>query len=419
MPKIRADCIRRPANPTARTYVPPSSNPRKVSDTDNWWSLARDFNMGDDPWKLIRLNFPNLPADIRSAALEVNWYLQEYVGCKTVTADGRNYKFSAQDNPGIIHVPSLLPDEIPRILPPAPKRPISQWTTEEKVKEALRRTLPLLPAEAQEAFMALLSPEALAITLTVLTVWAVSHFFGVGEVADVILLVAGGAFLGVAAIDIGEHLVSFADKSMNAKSSEDLDAAAHHLSEAIAKGGVQLVMFLLVKGSPKVFKQKPNIHYGQRPAPPIAPGKLLYKPKVTYGTLKPGVLGTTSRYGEITLRTSLKGTAREQATLLHEKVHAFLSPKFRYLIQVRAQLKHNSYSQSFFMKYLEEMLAETIALVRTAGPGHILEGLAFPVKNGYVTIAQLGMEAAGIFMGPVTVSGMAYSVSFSETKAEE
>jgi hypothetical protein len=120
MTTIRGDCIRTPATPTPRSFAPPNSVAKKVGDRDSWDSLAKQFNM--DAWQLIRFNYPNLPADTRIAALEVNWYLQQYVGCRNVTQDGRNYMFSNSANPGFIYVPSLLPGKIPEIRPPDPPK---------------------------------------------------------------------------------------------------------------------------------------------------------------------------------------------------------------------------------------------------------------------------------------------------------
>ena len=54
----------------------------KVVNNDSWVSLAATAGM--PPWDLIRYNYPGLPADLQQAAREVNWYLQEYVGCTTL-----------------------------------------------------------------------------------------------------------------------------------------------------------------------------------------------------------------------------------------------------------------------------------------------------------------------------------------------
>jgi hypothetical protein len=57
------------------------------------------------PWDLIRYNYPNLPTDLKEAAREVNWYLQEYVGCTRLTPDSRNYVFAGA-NPGEVWIPN-------------------------------------------------------------------------------------------------------------------------------------------------------------------------------------------------------------------------------------------------------------------------------------------------------------------------
>lgn len=103
MARILPNCIKTPANPTAKGYVPPGSKPYKVTDADSWISLAK--SKGVDPWDLIRYNYPNLPAGNAEAAREVNWYLQEYVGCVKLTGDNKNYCFSSMANPGIVYLP--------------------------------------------------------------------------------------------------------------------------------------------------------------------------------------------------------------------------------------------------------------------------------------------------------------------------
>lgn len=118
---IRPDCIRSPRNLTRRDYVPRDSKPYKVRDVDSWVTCATSAQdaaqMSIGPWELIRFNFPSLPQSKREAALEVNWYLFNYVGCNKITKDGRNFIFSSSANPGIIHLPvarsaTIAPDPV-------------------------------------------------------------------------------------------------------------------------------------------------------------------------------------------------------------------------------------------------------------------------------------------------------------------
>jgi len=70
----------------------------------------------------------------------------------------------------------------------------------------MRRSLPLLPAEARHQVQALISPESLAIIAGTLLLWAGSHLFGAGEIVDVILLTVGFAVLGLSVFSGGQEL---------------------------------------------------------------------------------------------------------------------------------------------------------------------------------------------------------------------
>lgn len=92
---------REPLSKVPKTYVPPNSKPYQVKDGDNWVTIGAAH--GVEPWDLIEANFKT------RAAPEVNWYLSHYVGCKSLSRDGNNWRFSSFDKPGIIHVPIVPP----------------------------------------------------------------------------------------------------------------------------------------------------------------------------------------------------------------------------------------------------------------------------------------------------------------------
>ena len=272
---------------------------------------------------------------------------------------------------------------------PKPKKPITQWTTNDKLQEVIQRTAALLPEEVGKQLLALLEPTALAIMATVVVVWAVSHFFGVGEIADVILLIVGIVSMGPIAFTAGEHLINFAYKTVYAKSEEDLDLAAENLSKAISLIGIQTVMMLLLKKAPKVLKEDPNFStFRVRDLPPNKRpnGKWFYKPKISTSTyLGKNVLGATYKYGDIKYLSILTGKTKK-ATILHEKVHSWLTPKLYLFRNYRVTLNWNSYAKSYLLRYLEEALAQTIGQVGAYGFKRVFSGVTFPVKNGYVTI---------------------------------
>ncbi|MDF7681166.1 hypothetical protein PT300_11465 [Enterobacteriaceae bacterium ESL0689] len=60
----------------------------------------------------------------------------------------------------------------------------------------------------------------------VIVIWAGSHFLGIGELADVILLVVGWVAVGGIAVEAGKKLYDFAVKTNNVQTESDLDIAA-------------------------------------------------------------------------------------------------------------------------------------------------------------------------------------------------
>ena len=285
---------------------------------------------------------------------------------------------------------------------------VANMTATQKVAEALRRSLPLLPDDARAEVAKLLEPGTLAILTGTLVVWAGSHFFGVGEVVDVILLAVGAAFLGMAAWDAGRELVSFATTAVNAKTSADLDRAAHSFAHAVSIIGINAVMAVLFHKTAKAVRVRPAgtsrpglIEVG--PPPPKGSVKIVVDPTLPAGE------GFTTAYGEVTV--SSKGSAGDQALVrYHELVHSFLSPKMAPLRQFRARLATSAYLRSALLKYLEEALAETYAQLRVNGISELPTGIRFPVKNGYVTLSQLYVEGAAI--GTIVVGTMSFTVTF-------
>ena len=61
-----------------------------------------------------------------------------------------------------------------------------------------------------------------------LVVWAGSHFFRVGEIVDVVLLVVGFSLIGVAVFDGAEALYQFSTTATRARTETELDRAARH-----------------------------------------------------------------------------------------------------------------------------------------------------------------------------------------------
>ncbi len=111
-----------------------------------------------------------------------------------------------------------------------------------------------------------------------------------------------------------------------------------------------------------------------------AGGGLSRARQFTFGNLGKDELGSTDKFGNITIKRGLTGKVFDQ-TLRHETVHSVLTPP-RPLNEVTAFL----YEKSGLYKYAEEALAEGYAL-RSVG-----KGFAYPLVEGYVTPLRLGVE---------------------------
>lgn len=165
-----------------------------------------------------------------------------------------------------------------------------------------------------------------------------------------ILLVLAVSALGMAALTAAEELYKFANKSLGAKSEKDLNESAQHLANAVAMVGVEVIMALFFKVRQKRVFKRTIIRVDNIPS---TKGKVLYAPKIQADNSLPNII-----------------------------------------------------------KFLEEAIAEGVAQLTVHGVRSALKSVTFPVKNGYVTLAELGAEARGILLGPINVGGMNFLAYF-------
>jgi len=129
---------------------------------------------------------------------------------------------------------------------------VAEMSQEDRFTIVLRRTLPLLPAEIQDEFAQMISPTAIMVVAGTLAVWAGSHYFGVGFIADAVMLVAGFAFLGLQVFTAASDLLAAVKLTATARTSSELDQAARHLANFIAVVGVAIFSAMVMKGARKV-----------------------------------------------------------------------------------------------------------------------------------------------------------------------
>ncbi|MBB4006406.1 hypothetical protein [Allorhizobium taibaishanense] len=303
---------------------------------------------------------------------------------------------------------------------------VSGLSVQAKLETVLRKAAALLPADIGNRLLSLISPASLALMAGVVVVWAGSHFFGVGEIADVILLAAGWIMVGGAAIQGGEKLVSFAVGTNAAKTTADLDKAAKDLADAITILGVDVVLGLLLKGKPKgTFK---SVHgtmpsYGQfaRAMPKAGPMRI-YEAKLVFSRQKFAGQGGTRPDNVATIGRDFFPGAKPfpevvrsvRQTVYHERVHQRLTQAFSLLGRPGLYMKMGAYKRSYILRYIEEAAAEAYGLARTGGPktGE-LSAIQFPLNGNYgITVAKMGQEAKGVLLGPVTLGGAAYNAYY-------
>ena len=288
-------------------------------------------------------------------------------------------------------------------------------STQERIAEAMRRSLPLLPAEARHQVEALISPESLAIIAGTLLLWAGSHFFGVGEIVDIILLTVGFAVLGLSVFTGGQELYKFATTAVDARTDADLQRAAQHFATAVNILGISLISALLLRRSARavVARGRPAVRPMPNVGTPPAPG---VKPRITRPfSLPGGALGETDWWGNMAV-TRNQTLTEQRLTLYHEWVHRVLSPRISPMRQLRAQLRASGYWRSALLQYIEEAMAESYAQLRVYGLEKILVGIRFPIDGGYITVSQVATEGAAI--GNITVSGAMFTVRIVEERKQ-
>lgn len=262
-----------------------------------------------------------------------------------------------------------------------------------------------------------LTPGNLALMGGTLAIWAGSHFFGVGEVVDVALLLVGAFTIGWSISGVVRDLVEFGTGVMSARTDQDLDRAARLFASAVVTAGITAVFAILLRRSASSIQAARGSTVGEVltirrpglvPVEPEPAGSGLFRTPTVTGN--PGMAagqGATTAFGDVEYSTA--GSATDQELVrLHELVHSFLSPRLAVFRTFRARLAMSAYSRSAIMRYLEEMLAETFAQLRVNGVQGLMTGIRFPVRNGYMTLQQLACEGAEV--GKITVGTEQFSV---------
>jgi hypothetical protein len=240
---------------------------------------------------------------------------------------------------------------------------------------------------------------------------------------------ADGLVLGVDIRKQGDHIVRKMDDSIS---------RSHYIDETVAYRGKARRAAAEVAGDPSiaidnlddlmtVAADPPPTDAVRRfsgPSPSTysdaAQGSLddiIYRPTSTGTTRLPAGWGETNKWGDIWYSTG--GSMTDQMLARnHEYVHSILSPKIRPFRELRANLRKSLYERSPLLRGLEEAIAETAAQLSVRGISlrNILNGVQFPVKEGYIILARDGQALLrDAVVGTITVGGVSYTVYIAAT----
>jgi hypothetical protein len=79
--------------------------------------------------------------------------------------------------------------------------PTTTLPLDQKLTIVVERAAGKLPGEVGRQLVAMVTPGAIAVMAVTLGIWAGSHFFGVGEIADICLLIVGYVMIGGVALE--------------------------------------------------------------------------------------------------------------------------------------------------------------------------------------------------------------------------
>lgn len=305
---------------------------------------------------------------------------------------------------------------------------VARLSPAEKLKEAIVQSRHFMLPHLWSTVKHFIEPASLAMMASGIAILVASQAFGVGEIADAAILLIGAIALGSDVFSYLDHLISFGNGALNAKSDAELTAAGEHFAKAvILMGAIAIETALFMRAARNFTEPTPPPPPGLPAPKPAKPGKLeevgkdpnlealWSQPKIAAkpdGAFRNAATqGETTAFGEIIYRAT-RGIKAQMRALDHELVHRFFSPRIRPLRTFRARLNMSAYARSALIRYTEEAMAQTYSLLKNNGVNmaNVVEGLKFPIRNGYVTLEQMTCVGAEIGIIWVGAERIRYSV---------
>jgi hypothetical protein len=150
---------------------------------------------------------------------------------------------------------------------------VSGWPLKRRFEVVLTSVPKYLSPELAAQFRAMLTVENLAIFVSGLAAWAISHAFGVGEIVDLILLAVGMVFIGLGIFKAAEDIGSCLAITLDAKERSDLEKAADYLAQAVVILGITAFFALLARVAARFAPARGAAAEGEAGATPKASAK--------------------------------------------------------------------------------------------------------------------------------------------------
>lgn len=214
---------------------------------------------------------------------------------------------------------------------PAAVKPVGQWPLEDRVTEVIRRASKQIPGEGARALQAMLTPENIALMVTIVAVAAAANLTPAGWIADAGLAALAFYYGGMAAFEAMSDLVACFIITSSAKSERDLDEAARHLAEAVIGMGTVAIIAILHRTAkrggaaeeapkPKPVERTPSPAPAPKPVEaakpkPVEAAKPKPKPKTsTYSRPSGYRKGVRDKVWDDAVKASKDGVVRDPLT---------------------------------------------------------------------------------------------------------
>jgi hypothetical protein len=277
-----------------------------------------------------------------------------------------------------------------------------------KIEWAVVRSGALISAAARSQVQSMLSWENLLImagSMTVIALAALAPVTWPVFVRTVLVPLIGALPI---ALQVDATLAKICYNVSGASSRSDLERAAQGFADLWVQLATAAVLFAFFKG----LSKGRQVWETQKTS---AAGETFYKPKerVVQMVTENGrqVAGVTRSSGDIEVSyiAHLEGdevnSIEMYRTLMHERVHSWLSPKFFLFRDARIAVNDWGYSNVALLRLLEEAMAQTYANCKVDGVnfGSIFQGLKFPFQHKeYLYLTHID-RAISEFTGAILV----------------